>query len=185
VIRRTTTNERRFDRRVCIALLLLAGPTLAGCANYAIGNASLFPAHIRTVHVEIFRSNSFRRNLGERLTEAVAKRIEAVSPMKIVDAASADSVLTGTLVSDSKRLLVESPTDEARQVQMNFQVEVQWHDRSGNALRTSTLALPSELLVVGQTGNTTPEVGQSIVTGQQVAINRLARQIVALMEQPW
>lgn len=180
-----TTAPRHFNQRALRAILLLAAPALAGCANYAVGNASLFPAHIRTVHVEMFRSNSFRRDLGERLTEAVAKRIEEVSPMKIVDAASADSVLTGTLISDSKRLLVESPTDEARQVQTNFQVEVEWHDRSGNALHTSTLALPSELIVIAQTGNTSPEVGQSIVTGQQVAIDRLAHQIVALMEQPW
>lgn len=180
-----TSTTRYIDRRALGVLLLLAGPVLTGCANYAVGNASLFPAHIRTVHVEIFRSNSFRRNLGERLTEAVAKRIEEVSPMKITDAASADSVLRGTLISDSKRLLVESPTDEARQVQSNFQVEVQWQDRSGNSLSASTLALPTELIVVAQTGNTSPEVGQSIVTGQQVAIDRLARQIVALMEQPW
>ncbi len=179
------TNASHRRRRVALlVLLLLSGPALCGCANYAVGNATMFPAHIRTVHIEMFRSNSFRRNLGERLTEAVAKRIEAVSTMKIADSASADSVLSGTLISDSKRLLVESPTDEARQVQTNFRVKVQWQDRVGNSLRTGTLELPTEL-VVAQTGNTTPEVGQSIVTGQQVAIDRLARQIVALMEQPW
>ena len=71
-------NSGTLHRPMQITLLVLctfATPVLTGCANYAVGNASLFPAHIRTVHVEIFRSNSFRRNQSERLTEAVAKRI--------------------------------------------------------------------------------------------------------------
>ncbi|MEZ6071360.1 MAG: LPS assembly lipoprotein LptE [Pirellulales bacterium] len=166
-------------------LLLVTAPLLCGCANYAVGNATLFPTEIRTVHVEMFRSNSFRRNMGERLTEAVAKRIEEVSTMKIADAATADSILTGTIISDTKRIVVESPTDEGRQIQTNYRVEVTWQDRSGNSLQSSTIDVPAELVIVAQTGNTTPEVGQSIVTGQQVAIDRLARQIVAMMERPW
>ena len=48
-----------------------------GCAGYQIGNQSLYPPEIHTVYVPMFQSNSFRRNLGERLTEAVVKEIES------------------------------------------------------------------------------------------------------------
>ena len=63
------------------ALRVLRGSLLvllrfAGCAGYQIGNQSLFPQEIHTVYVPVFKSNSFRRNLGERLTEAVVKEIE-------------------------------------------------------------------------------------------------------------
>ena len=58
--------------RGCFLLPLL----FCGCAAYQIGNQSLYPLEIHTVAVPVFQSNSFRRNLGERLTEAVVKEIE-------------------------------------------------------------------------------------------------------------
>jgi hypothetical protein len=44
-----------------------------GCAPYRMGVQSLYSCNIRTVYVPMFESDSFRRNLGERLTEAVQK----------------------------------------------------------------------------------------------------------------
>jgi hypothetical protein len=38
---------------------------------------------------------------------------------------------------------------------------------------------------MGQTAAQLPEAGQSVATQQQVAIERLAQQIVATMEEPW
>ena len=78
------------------ALLLLLG-WLSGCAGYQIGNQSLYPPDIHTVYVPMFESKSFRRDLGERLTEAVAKEIELKTPFKVVNDPNADSVLTGRL----------------------------------------------------------------------------------------
>src|SRR2546421_386051 len=59
-------------------LLLLA----AGCAEYHLGVGSLYRPDIRTVGVEMFDSLSYRRYLGERLTEAVVKEIEHRTPYK-------------------------------------------------------------------------------------------------------
>ena len=60
-----------------MAVAMVGLAVLAGCASYRVGNASLYPPHIRTVYVPVFESASYRRNLGERLTEAVMKEIEA------------------------------------------------------------------------------------------------------------
>jgi hypothetical protein len=46
------------------------------------------------------------------------------------------------------------------------------------------LALPPELDVT-QTAPMLAEAGQSVATQQQQAIQRLAEQIVATMEEPW
>ncbi len=168
--------------RGCCALSLV----LTGCAAYQIGNLSLYPQEIRTVYVPVFRSDSFRRGLGERLTEAVVKEIEAKTPYKVVSEAKADSVLSGRIVSETKRVVVPDLTGDARELQVGMRVEVSWCDRKNRQLSDiRSVPLPDELTDVTGTGNLVPEVGQSDVTAQQEAIVRLARQIVGLMEKPW
>jgi hypothetical protein len=165
----------------------LVGLCAAGCAGYRIGSASLYPAHIRTVYVPVFESDSFRPHLGERLTEAVMKEIEEKTPYKVVgDAAQADSVLSGRITGETKRVLVENRYDLPRQVEVNLQVQVRWLDRQENLIRdASPIPLPPELVTIGESATATPEAGSSIATAQQQAIHRLAVQIVAMMEAPW
>ena len=166
----------------CTAVLI----ALAGCAGYQIGSQSLYPAHIRTVYVPMFESTSFRRNMGERLTEAVQKEIELKTPYKVVNDPNADSVLTGRIVSETKRVVIRSRTGDAREVQVNLQVEVSWIDRWGEVIRQGEpIPLPPEATDVGAAVNVIPEVGQSVAVAHQQAISRLAEQIVALMEAPW
>lgn len=165
-----------------LAMLLLLG----GCAAYQIGNQSLYPADIRTVYVPMFDSNSFRRGLGERLTEAVVKEIEAKTPYKVVADPNADSVLSGCIVAERKSVLVPSLSGDAREVQVGMSVAVSWIDRKGRMLREATnVPMPEEIVNVSGTGDIVPEVGQSVATAQQQAICRMAEQIVGLMEQPW
>lgn len=168
---------------VVCGLLLVAW---AGCAGYQIGNQSLYPAHIHTVHVPMFESTSFRRNLGERLTEAVQKEIELKTPYKVVHDPNADSVLSGRIVGETKRLVVGSRGGDPREVQVNLRVEVRWIDRWGEVIRRAEpIPLPPEVTDVGASANVVPEVGQSVAVAHQQAISRLAEQIVALMEAPW
>jgi hypothetical protein len=166
-----------------IVLLLLA---LGGCAGYQIGNQSLFPPDIHTVYVPMFQSISFRRDLGERLTEAVVKEIETRTNYKVVTDPNADSVLAGRIIYESKHVLVPDLTGDARETQAEMRVEVSWVDRKGQMLRpVGTVPLPAEIADVTGTGDMVPEVGHSVATAQQQAIGRLAKQIVGLMEKPW
>jgi len=157
-----------------------------GCATYQIGNQTLYPPHIRTVYVPIFESDSYRRFLGEQLTEAVMKEIEAKSPYKVVGTPNADSVLSGRITSETKRVLVEDPFDNTREIEVGLQVFVRWIDRRGNEVQPiGPVPVPEELTVVAATATAIPEVGQSVATAHQTAIQRLAEQIVAMMESPW
>ncbi len=160
---------------------------LGGCAGYQVGNDSLYPSHIRSVYVPIFESSSFRPHLGERLTEAVMKEIQLKTPYRVVgDAVVADSILSGRITGDTKRVLIENRYDEPREVEVSLQVQVQWLDRQANLIRQSgPIPVPSEIVTVGESATAVPEVGQSIATAQQQAIHRLAEQIVAMMEIPW
>jgi len=169
-------------RALPVVVCLLWG----GCAGYQVGNWSLYPSHIETVHVPMFQSSSFRRNLGERLTEAVIKEIEARTPYKVVSTPDADSTLTGQIVSDTKRVLSENAYDEPRLLEYSLFIQVRWVDRRGEVLRQCPpVALPPELLQVTGRADLVPEFGQSVATSSQQAIERAAQQIVGMMEVPW
>ncbi|MBN2579406.1 MAG: LptE family protein [Pirellulales bacterium] len=159
----------------------------SGCAAYQIGNETLYPQGIRTVYVPMFESGSFRPYLGERLTEAVMKEIEAKTNYKVVsDCDQADSVLSGRIIGETKNVLIYSLSGDPRQLQSQLRVTVSWVDRRGRVLRDGhVVPLPNELTDVSGTGNFVPELGQSGATSQQEAINRVAQQIVGLMENPW
>ena len=171
-------------RAGCVLVSLLAG--LAGCAGYQIGNQSLYPAHIQTVYVPVFDCASFRRNLGEQLTEAVIKEIELKTPYKVVNTPNADSVLSGRIVTDTKHLTVPSQYGDPRQIEMSMTVLVTWVDRCGKVLRNDApVPMEDPAVSVLSTARVVPEVGQSVATGNLQAIQRAAEQIVALMEAPW
>ncbi|MCE9607160.1 MAG: hypothetical protein K8U03_19925 [Planctomycetia bacterium] len=168
------------------AVALLSAVCLLGCAPYRIGTDSLYSCKIRTVYVPIFESASFRRNLGERLTEAVQKEIERRTPYKVVSSPDADSILTCKILTEAKGVSVEAPTDEPRELTYFFTIGVNWVNRDGVVIQEMTpIALPGALMQLMNTSTFYPEVGQSISTAQQDSMNRIARQIVGMMESPW
>lgn len=159
---------------------------LTGCGLYRFGAASLYPLDVKTVHVPVFESESFRRNLGERLTEAVIKEIESKTPYKVVGDANADSTLVGRIVEDRKRVTVENRNDDVREAETSLIVQVTWTKRDGALLAQNNL-LRIDPVTLGVLGSSAlvPEVGQSVTTAQQTAIRRIAQQVVGLMEAPW
>ena len=176
-------------RRLVPVLACLAA-AVGGCANYRFGNATLYAPNVRTVYVPMFQCDSFRTtpavDIGERLTEAVCKEIEKRTPFKVVGSeAAADSVLTGRIVADTKRMVVESPTDQSRMVEMNYQTLVTWADRGGTVIASGDVPLPAATVDVGQAAMLVPEFGRSVASTQQEAIVKMAQQIVGLMEEPW
>jgi hypothetical protein len=177
----------QFSRRE-FAWLALASPLAAalGCAGYRMGARTLYPPDIETVYVPIIESNSYRRNLGEWLTEAVVKQIEKDTPFKVVNTPEADSVLSCRIISDTKRIAMESSTDEGRELQVGWQVSVNWVDRKGDIIKPEQqIPAPQALNTIQDGASMFPEIGQSITTAQQTSIERLARQIVSMMESAW
>jgi hypothetical protein len=150
-----------------------ASVAVTGCAGYQVGARSLFPTEIKTVHVPMFQSGSWRPDLGEWLTEAVIKEIETRTPYKVVSNPLADSVLTGRILWDNKRVVSENIDDEPRNLLYNAAVHVTWIDNSGRILAQSIISADT---------NFVPEAGQSVTTAEQTTIRHLASQIVSEME---
>ena len=125
-------------RTNAIGLALLVA--LSGCAGYRFGNQSLYPADIQTIRVPVFQSSSFRRDLGEQLTEAVVKEIEKRTPYKVVRDANADSVLIGRITNETKHLLIETREGDSREMEIDLVVNVRWVSRHGEVIRECSAA---------------------------------------------
>lgn len=165
-------------------MLLVLG--ISGCAGYRMGTRSMYRQDIRTIHVPVIRSDSFRPDLGVRLTEAVCKEIEDRTPYKIADAATAESTLKCRITFDSKRVVTETVDDDPRDLRVTMVTEVNWTDRIGNVLMENRFLPPGETaFLFSERTDFIPEAGQSMVTAQQRIIERLADHIVDQMEARW
>lgn len=164
----------------CLAVLsLVTSVTSMGCAGYHLGNQYLYRSDIRSVHVAMFESDSNRRFLGQRVTEAVIKEVGASTPLTITDPQIADSFIRGRIIRDRKTVVGENRNDEPRSLGVAWTVEVDWVDRAGTPLMQRETVLVSEDAVF------IPEGGQSMSTAQQEIIERFARQVVSQMQTPW
>ncbi len=170
--------------RFLIVVLALFG--CGGCAGYKIGTRTLYRTDVRTIHVPIIKSESFRPELGVMLTESLQKEIERRTRFKLANVETADSSMACTLTSDSKRIVSETNLDEPRLLQTVMTVEVKWTDRRGMPLIESRFLPPGEsTFYFAENVDFVPEAGQSISTANQRAVERLANHIVDQMESRW
>jgi hypothetical protein len=157
-----------------------------GCAGYRFGTRSLYRNDIRTVHIPIIKSDSFRPELGVQLTEALQKELERRTPYKIGEFATADSIMNCRLTSENKQVVGETGTDESRLLRSAIAVEVSWVDRRNIPLIETRFLPPGETtFYFSENTDFVPEAGQSIGTANQRVIERLANHIVDQMESRW
>ncbi len=149
---------------------------LTGCGYSA---TRPFPADIQTVHVEMFHSKEFRRELEFRVTEALVKRIEMDTPYRIAPRRTADALLTGEILAVENRTFGdEFDTDLPREIGSTIAVRYRFQDlRSGDIL----VEMPR---FVYQTSYI-PPVGETFTEAMTRGIDGLAERIVETMETDW
>jgi hypothetical protein len=173
----------RSIRLAIVTSLGLAICCVAGC-GYMLGPSNV--QGVRTIHVPIFKSDSFRRNLDYLLTEAVHKEIKLRTGYQLADADCADTVLEGRIIDARKSALSETRFDDPREVQLMLGVQISWIDRrTGRVLQQQTFPIGQELAMHSSQVSFAAEVGHSLATAQQEAVQRLAGRIVDLTEMPW
>lgn len=160
--------------------------SLTGCVGYRFGSASMFRPGIRTVHVPVVRNDTFRHDLGVRLSEALVKEIDRRTPYKVTGDPNADSTLSCRITNESKRVLTENADDDPRALDAAISVRANWTARNGELLMQNSVTPSDELSIAfGQDSRFVPEAGQSIDSATQAAIENLAARIVSQMEMRW
>ncbi|HLN28807.1 MAG TPA: LPS assembly lipoprotein LptE [Gemmataceae bacterium] len=161
-----------------------------------------YDSRIHTVRVPIFKNRTFYRGLEFELTQTVVQQIEAITPFKVVsETGHADTELLGTIVTFNKNILNRNQLNEVREAETVLAVEIVWKDlRTGEIIskpkptpggapppppKPGQPPPPPPPVLVTSVGHFIPELGQSLTSAQKENVDRLAVQIVSMMEKPW
>jgi Lipopolysaccharide-assembly len=168
---------------LCLTILGLALAGLApGCKVTGYSIRAPYDTNIKTVYVPVFKSVTFRRDVNIMLTELVIKEIERRTPYKVVqNPDEADSTLEGTVNFTDKNVIVENPYNLPRQLTSTMVVVATWTD---NTIPKDEKKPPNPA-VIQDTFNFYPEIGESSQAAFYRTCEKLAVQIVNMMEEPW
>lgn len=188
-----------------ILILMALAALVPGCGwdgQFSVLGYSTQPNYdrsIRTVYVPIFGNQTFYRGWEFELTRALIREIEAKTPYKVTsNPEQADSELVGKIVSINKALVNVNQLNEVREAQVIMNVEILWRDlrpgQQGQVLSAQRqggtraplnpldpMAPPPPTLVTAM-GNFVPELGGSITSAQKDCCDRVAIQVISMME---
>ncbi len=159
----------------CIAVVMTLSTSL-GC-SYSTERP--FRDDIQSVHVAMFHSKDFRRELEFSLTEAIAKRVEMETPYRLAERGIADSEISGEILVVREHVLgTDFRTDRPREQGLTVVARWRWKD-----LRTGEILKEYPRFV--HTSTYIPPVGETFSTGATRGIEGMAERIVATMENAW
>ena len=179
-------------KRIALSLLAAFACTLSSCTSgghfelFGYTTKPNYDDSIHTVYLPIFQNKAFQagplRGLENELTEEVQRQIEMKTPYKVThDSERADTELLGTIVATPKNILNRNQLNEVREGEMVIRVEIVWK----NLHTGEVLSAPPPRNVLQASGRFLPELGESTTTALQQACQKMATQIVSLMEKPW
>jgi hypothetical protein len=154
----------------------VAMAALTGCGY---STTRPFPTDIQTVHVEMFQSKEFRRELEFRLTESIVKRIEMDTPYRIAPRHKADALLTGEILKVENRnfgddIDTDLPRETGSTVVIRYRLQ---NMRTGRILVERPRSVYQTSFI--------PPVGETFTEGMTRAMDGLAEHIVESMESDW
>lgn len=154
---------------------------VGGCTgSTGYSNAGMFPDDMESVYLEMFDNRSFRRGVEYTFSNALAKRIETETPYKIVSSRDrADSVMSGQLVTVGESILtLERELGRALEKEVVLTAVVNWKN-----LKTGKLMINSRTVTAAASYSEFQD--QDFAYGSAVAANKLAENVVELMENEW
>lgn len=177
---------RHHKRRALTVLATLlsvvtAAILFSGCDGMGgYSNESLFPAEVRTVCLDMFDNQTFRRDVEYELSDALAKRIEAHTPYKIVSSKDrADSLISGRIVSIGEFALTpERELGGVLEKETQITAVVNWKN-----LNTGDLLIENKSVTAS--ASFSEYQNQDFRYASTLAANNLATRIVELMEKKW
>jgi len=163
------------------SLLFITCLFFCGCVDISgYSNESLFPQEVSSVCLEMFDNQSFRRGVEYELSDALAKRIEAETPYKIISSPDrADTVISGQIVSiDESVLSMERELGYALEKEVQLTAVVNWKN-----LTTGELLIDNQSVSAQATFSEFQM--QDFSYASALAANNLAQKIVELMQKKW
>lgn len=117
-----------MTRRSLFALTAI----LPGCGYHVGGKSDLLPKSIQTIAIPAFKNLAARYKFADRLTGAITREFIARTRYQVItDAAQADAVLTGTILSFTSFPTIFDPaTGRAAGVQIQANIQLTLVERA-------------------------------------------------------
>lgn len=161
-----------------LALLLVLLLVVPAC-GYSTRRLVSEPG-VASVAVLAFDNQTFRRDLEQRLTKAVAEEVRARTPWRLLSPSTADALLSGTIRLAQSDVLAEDddPLRTAIARRWRFEVDCRLvHRSTGRVLRTYTVTSRTEF-APGRFGETED------ASATDAAMRALAASVVFGLERP-
>lgn len=180
-----------ISRLLTASSLLIAAcacTAILGCASdprsgYAF--ESSFASGVSSVRLPVFENDTFARGIEVELAEALAHEVRTRTPWRIVQNETAQSTLTGRIVSaELARISTGRDTGLVEEQAYTLTVDFTFTDnRTGKALveRRSFRAASTFVPTRGTTGS----INERIEVGQAGTVQELARRIVDQLRSGW
>lgn len=115
----------RVKRLVAFLMLIV----LTGCGYHLVGTASYLPPEFQSLHVELFKNQTSRGDMDQRVAEALNLEWVRRGRFQLVDRPDqADIVLSGTMTRLSVIAVSFDESGRATEYQMTLLTEVRLHD---------------------------------------------------------
>lgn len=157
---------------------------MTGCSTDPSQGYSFSPAFrqdVQTIAVPIFQNDTFYPRMAGKLNESIVAEIRKQTPYAIVDRAQSQTLLTGTIRTvNLSTLFTDQQTGLAAESAVSMTVDFAWTDtRSGRVLMSRKNFSVARAFVPARQG------GELIQTGEDQAVQQLAKDIVAEMRSGW
>lgn len=176
--------KNKYIKRILLFYLCSIGFVLLtsqGCGIFSgYSSESIYPDDVKTVCLKMFDNQTFRRGVEYELSDALAKRIEAETPYKIVSSQDyADTVISGQIKSIGEFVLTtERQSGHVLEKEVELRAVVNWKN-----LKTGELLIENR--TISASASYSEYQQQDFKYGSNLAANNLARNIVELMEKKW
>ncbi len=169
----TSLGNRISFRQFTCMLVLFA--LISGCGYTT---KSLISRNINSVYIPIFGNFTFRSGLEFNLTTALKDEIMSRTRLRIAGKDDADTILTGKIVTVTEGASSSNAFDNLVESSISITVNISLADRRTGRLLMSVKGLTG-------TGAIIITRGETINTGIQEAMERLATKIVYQLEEKW
>ena len=155
--------------------MLVLFALISGCGYTT---KSLISRNINSIYIPVFGNYTFRNGLEFDLTTALKDEIMSRTKLRIAKKNDADTILTGKIIRVDEGATSSNAFDNLVESSITITVNIDFVDR-----RTGRLLMSVDELTA--TGAIIITRGETINTGIQEAMTRLANKIVNQLEEKW
>jgi len=165
-------------RRVLVIVCAAVSAQLGAC-GYSMSSA--YRDDVKTIAVPMFQNSTYSHGLEVTLTDALIQEIHRVTPWRVAPVASAETQLRGAITGTRlRRLSRQTDSGLSQEMAVELEVSFEWKQMTTGEVLVSRRRFRSSDTFVPS-----PGAQERLGFGEQSAVERMAKDIVAELRSSW